>query len=186
MNNFWRRLRFELWYYQRPPWDTQITPPELAAYVQQQPPGLALDLGCGTGTNAIYLAKHSWQVTGIDFSWKAIRMAKRKTKHERSKVDFRVGDVTDLKDIEEQFNLILDIGCFHILNRDQRAKYLENLDQFLIEGGSFLMYGFLNLDGTSFGISNDDLNSFAQHLQLVWRQDGQDTDHPSTWIEYKR
>ena len=67
------KLRFYCWYFRKPPWDTNQTPPEVLDFIKHKPPGKALDLGCGTGTNAITLAKNDWQVVGIDFVSKAIR-----------------------------------------------------------------------------------------------------------------
>src|SRR5438132_11612963 len=52
------------------PWDSGVPPPELVEVVegpQALEPGRALDLGCGTGTNCIYLAEHGWDATGVDF-----------------------------------------------------------------------------------------------------------------------
>ena len=63
------------------PWDTGVRPPELVAVVEgpdRLPPGKALDLGSGTGTNAIYLAQHGWDVTAIDFTPRPVRAARRK------------------------------------------------------------------------------------------------------------
>ena len=61
----------------RAPWDTQVTPPEVVALIEGEGclAGRALDLGCGTGTNCIYLAHRGWQVVGVDFSAVAIRRA---------------------------------------------------------------------------------------------------------------
>lgn len=62
-------------------WDTGITPPEVVAFIEgagRPTPGRALDFGCGTGTNALYLARHSWDVIGVDFSPLAIRRAEEK------------------------------------------------------------------------------------------------------------
>ena len=59
------RWEFKWRYWRRQtPWDTQVTPPEVMEFIARTPPGKALDLGCGTGTNAITLARHGWQVDG--------------------------------------------------------------------------------------------------------------------------
>jgi 2-polyprenyl-3-methyl-5-hydroxy-6-metoxy-1,4-benzoquinol methylase len=66
------------------PWDTNISPPELVEVVEglrALPAGRALDLGCGTGTNSLYLARHGWKVTGIDFVAAAIERAREKQSH---------------------------------------------------------------------------------------------------------
>ncbi|TFG49883.1 MAG: class I SAM-dependent methyltransferase, partial [Anaerolineales bacterium] len=78
-----------------PPWDTGITPPEVYQFLEENSPGRALDLGCGTGTNVITLAEHGWQVTGIDYVPKAIRIARQKARRKgyQSEVKFLVGDV---------------------------------------------------------------------------------------------
>ena len=78
--NFLRRLQFNFWYFRNPPWDSGITPPELFEFIQSHPAGRAIDIGCGTGTNVITLAKIGWQVTGFDFAARAIQLAKRKAK----------------------------------------------------------------------------------------------------------
>ncbi len=93
--NFLRRLSFSIWYYFRPPWDTGISPPELVGFLDAHPPGRALDMGCGTGTNIITMAKRGWQVTGIDFAPTAIKVARRKARGAGVKVDLNVGDVSE-------------------------------------------------------------------------------------------
>ena len=91
------RWKFQWRYWRRQtPWDTQITPPEVMEFIARTPPGKALDLGCGTGTNAITLARHGWQVTGVDFASKAISAARRKAAGAGLKIDFHTADVTDL------------------------------------------------------------------------------------------
>ena len=77
----WRRVLFDvLFRLGRPIWDTP-TPPEVRDAVEGPsalPPGRGLDVGCGTSPNVAYLAQHGWDATGVDFSPKAIQLAKRK------------------------------------------------------------------------------------------------------------
>jgi SAM-dependent methyltransferase len=107
-----RRVFFELRYLLgRPPWDTGITPPEVLAFLERTPPGRALDLGCGTGTNAVELARRGWEVTAIDFSHRAVAAARQRAAAARLPVDVRQGDVSDLRGVQGPFDLVLDIGC---------------------------------------------------------------------------
>jgi methylase of polypeptide subunit release factors len=74
MSGIWWNLPYLLG---QPRWDTGITPPELIELVEsgQVPPGRALDIGCGTGTNAVFLAQRGFEVVGTDVAWLAIRRA---------------------------------------------------------------------------------------------------------------
>src|SRR5512142_713246 len=127
---FWGWLSFNLAYlFGRPRWDTQISPPELLRFVDENPPGRALDLGCGTGTNALTLAKAGWQVTGVDYAWRAIALSRRRLAEEGYQADFRPGDVLDLHDINQTFHLVLDIGCFHGLSEDGKLACRHNLQR---------------------------------------------------------
>jgi Methyltransferase domain len=78
----WRRVLYNLMYrFSTPRWDTNITPPEVVAVIEGDaafPPSRALDLGCGPGTNVIYLAQHGWEAIGVDFSPLAIQQARKK------------------------------------------------------------------------------------------------------------
>src|SRR5205823_2650147 len=96
----WRLLAYRLMYRRgRTPWDTGITPPEVVDLIEGPdalPPGRALDLGCGTGTNVRYLADHGWDATGVDAEPRAVDAAERKL----AGVDgarVLLGDVTRLR-----------------------------------------------------------------------------------------
>ena len=122
--SFLRRLNFNFRYFRKTPWDIGISPPELLEFICQHKAGRAIDLGCGTGTNVITLARAGWQVSGIDFASRAIQIVKRKSKDAGIRAQFFVGDVTNFK-IDQPFDLALDMGCFHGL--DNRAAYLNQL-----------------------------------------------------------
>lgn len=134
-----------------PPWDTKITPPELVAEIegpQEKPAGRALDLGCGTGTNSLYLASHGWDVTGIDFIPSAIEQARDKQRNVGQLLGnarFLVGDVThlDALKLEPGYTLLFDLGCLHSLEESARASYARGAVQMAAPGALFLLYGFL-------------------------------------------
>jgi cyclopropane fatty-acyl-phospholipid synthase-like methyltransferase len=157
------------------------------AFIEENPPGRALDLGCGTGTNAINLAKHGWLVTGVDFVGKAIRSARRKSRQAGVQVDFRQEDVTRLRGITGQFDLVLDIGCFHSLTAEGKAAYVQNLERLLAPEGTFLMYAFFQDDESKPGLKKQDLELIGNHLRLVERRDGWERgSRPSSWFRYGR
>ena len=120
-----RRRLFDLMYrFDKPAWDTGITPPEVAAMIDSGVVcGRALDVGCGTGTNALYLAQRGLTVVGVDFSPQAIALAREKAERARVAVDFHVADVTrlDSLDIREPFDFVLDMGCLHSIAAAARA-----------------------------------------------------------------
>jgi SAM-dependent methyltransferase len=182
-----QKFFYNLWYYRHPPWDTGISPPELMEYINSHVPGSALDLGCGTGTNAITLAKYGWRVTGIDFAWRAIRVARQKAQKARVDIDLRVADVAQIK-LPGEFDLILDIGCFHGLSYKGRRSYIQNLNRMLAVGGIYLMYGFYKkTDETGPGLVETDLELFRNFLKLISRKDGTDRgSHPSAWFTFRR
>jgi SAM-dependent methyltransferase len=188
MRNLLRRLTFSLWYLSNPPWDTGISPPELSDFIEKHPAGKAIDIGCGTGTNVITLARAGWQVTGVDFVPRAIRIAKRKTRKAGIQAELQVRDVTNLKGISGRFDLALDIGCFHSLG-DQKAGYLSELERILAPGGFWLMYGFINpgSDRSTPGLAEADLQLVPASITLVWRRDGLERQEwPSAWFLFQK
>lgn len=184
-----RRLSFNFWYFRKPPWDSGISPPELLEFIKNHPAARAIDLGCGTGTNVITLAKAGWQVTGVDFAPRAVRMAKNKAKRAKIQADLRVGDVTRLDKVTGPFNLALDIGCFHTLPQAGKLDYLTQLDRLLAPGGFWLMYGFFNPDPLQPGpgLAEAEIDRISAQFSLRSRQNGFDRgDRPSAWFLFQK
>ncbi len=133
------------------PWDTGIVPPQVRRLVAE--PGLAspvrvLDLGCGTGTNALFLAHHGHWVVGVDISPVAVRRARQRIRQSGlSRCQAFVGDVTCLhrpgSPVDGQFDVVLDVGCYHGLSLAGRASYAAMLAAMLKGGGRFLLYAHL-------------------------------------------
>lgn len=183
-----RRLFFNFSYLRKPPWDTGISPPELLEFIANHPPGRALDLGCGTGTNVVTLAKAGWQVTGVDFVRRAIQVARRKVRQAGVNADLRVGDVTRLDEMTGPFDLILDLGCYHGLSAQGKQAYRENLIRLLSPPGKFLMYAILRQEaGTGPGMLEEDVWAFFVDFDQLQRQDGQDRmDRRSAWFTFRK
>lgn len=185
-----RQLAFDLWYLlSRPPWDTEISPPELIAFLGRSPAGKALDLGCGTGTNAITMAHHGWDVVGVDFSGMAIRKARRKARRAEVAIKFQRDDVSRLKNIRGGFDFVLDIGCFHSLSPHERIHYAANFPRLLNSGGTFLLYSWIHMraDHSPTRPSKVEINElFQEHLHLVSHEYGTDRGRVSAWFTFER
>ncbi len=178
-----------LYWLNNPPWDTGITPPEVYEFLKNHPPGNALDLGCGTGTNTLTIASYGWQTTGVDYIAKAIRAARKKAKRTgfEDNINYLVADVLVYQPQEELFDLVLDIGCFHSFRGKDVVRYAGNISQLLTPGGSLLLYAHLKLGpGPGHGAGESDLSVLEEYLTLVKRQDGQESSRPSAWLEYEK
>jgi SAM-dependent methyltransferase len=113
----------------------------VVAAVAELPPGRALDLGCGTGTNVLYLAQHGWFATGVDASSTAIESARRKADWIAG-ATFVEGDVTRLSHlgVDGPFDLVLDIGCYDGLPADRRDAYAQEVGRVARPGARFLVF----------------------------------------------
>ena len=128
-------------------WQRATPPAELIALVEGPSPlepGRALDLGCGTGTDTIYLARHGWDVTAIDMVPKALATARRNATAAGVAPRFIEGDVTRLHDlgVGDGYSLLLDFGCFHTLPEDRRPAYVSSVARAGAPGATLLLYGF--------------------------------------------
>jgi 2-polyprenyl-3-methyl-5-hydroxy-6-metoxy-1,4-benzoquinol methylase len=184
------RLMFQWRYFRgQTPWDTQITPPEVMEFIRKTPPGKALDLGCGTGTNAITLASHGWTVTGVDFIPKAIETAKRKAAKAGLDITFLAADVARLDLPENVYDYALDIGCLFTLEEPDRIRYAETLAKLLKPGACFMLYAWLPRlrKNKTWGISPEALEvllnpAFSKIRAVI----GEEKGHGSAWYWYER
>lgn len=139
-----RKVLFETLYRLRLPiWDTP-PPQELRDLIEgpaAMPAGHALDVGCGTGINAVYLARHGWRVTAVDFSAAAIASARRGA-HGVGGATFLHGDVTTLSQlqIEPPIDLVLDMGCYHSLPNAAKPAYVSELGKVMASGTPLVMW----------------------------------------------
>ncbi|MCP4356545.1 MAG: class I SAM-dependent methyltransferase [Chloroflexi bacterium] len=124
------------------PWDDVQPPPEVMALAAGLQPGRVLDLGCGYGRTALYLAQQGWQVDGVDFVPQAIAEAqKRATAASLSeRIHFHVASVTELGFLPGRYQCGVDVGCFHALDEAQQKAYHVELCRLLEPGSPFLLF----------------------------------------------
>lgn len=179
----WRYLRNQT------PWDTGVTPPEVMEFLSQHPPGRALDLGCGTGTNAVTLARHGWLVTGVDFSPKAIAKARKKAAASGLSITFYVADVTNLSMLQGPYDYVLDIGCLFALSAAGRRRYANELERLTAPQAWYMLYAWLPRPwrGGLWGLSVEEVEAlfgaaFTRERYVI----GEEKGHPSAWYWYRR
>jgi SAM-dependent methyltransferase len=184
------RWKFQWRYWRRQtPWDTQVTPPEVMEFIARTPPGKALDLGCGTGTNAITLARHGWRVTGVDFIPKAILAARAKAIRSGFAIDFLVASVNDLSALPGPFDYALDIGCLHALKAEDRMRYAVNLSRLLRPQAWYMLYAWLPRpsEGGIVGISTEEVEFLLRaDFSNVRTEIGEENGNPSSWYWFQR
>ncbi|MBL8057611.1 MAG: class I SAM-dependent methyltransferase [Anaerolineales bacterium] len=146
MSNF-DRLR-QLYETGSVPWDQPAPPPEVTASLAGQPAGRALDLGCGLGRAALYLASQGWSVDGVDFIPQAVTEAQARAERAglAAQAVFHQGSVTDLSFLAGPYDFALDVGCAHGLEADGLRAYHRELLRLLRGGALYLLFAHLNDD----------------------------------------
>ena len=136
-----------------PPWDIGRPQPAFVELVRngELSPGSVLDIGCGTGENAIFLAQNGFLVTGIDLVRDAIRTAKAKAAERKVKVDFRVGNALSIESGEDEFDNVVDSGLFHTFSDKERLVFAQETARVLRKGGSYFMMCFSDKEPTDWG-----------------------------------
>jgi SAM-dependent methyltransferase len=117
----------------------------LVAEVSDLPPGRALDLACGEGQNAIWLASHGWDALGVDYSGVAIAKARARAERDGVDVEFVEADLLDFEPDGGAFDLVL-LLYLH-LSPDARRTLLGRARAALAPGGTLILLGhdLLNL-----------------------------------------
>ena len=188
-----RRWQFTALYWRRrTPWDTGMTPPELCATVEgpaAEPTGRALDIGCGTGLNSVYLARHGWKVVGVDFAAPAVARARDRARAASAAsgraldVCFLRGDATRLRaeGVRGPFTLLFDLGCLHTIPRELRGQYAEEMAALAAPGALYLLYAFTASDGV--GVTDAEIETlFGARFHLERIERGVDRgDRASAW-----
>lgn len=138
------KLFYEVIYrYFRAPWDIGARE-ELVSLVDsgRLTPCRTVDLGCGAGANAVYLAQKGFDVTGVDYSKAALEKAQARAEEAGVRVEFILDDLTNVRHVSGTFDFLLDYGVLDDLRLHQREPYVKNMLPLTHAGSHYLLWGF--------------------------------------------
>jgi methyl halide transferase len=112
-----------------PPWDTGKPHAELVRVLDEYRlrPQTVLEIGCGTGADAILLARRRFEVTAIDCSPIALERARSRAEQENALIRFVLADVFEFARSSGQFDFVLDAGVYHAVRQTNLERYLDML-----------------------------------------------------------
>lgn len=122
------------------PWDTGQTEPLLVQLIERSDRrGRVLEIGCGTGTNAVWLATKGFEVVALDLSPRAVAQARARAAEAGVAVDFREVDFLNERLAAGPFDLVFDRGCFHVFDApEDQARFAVRVAGLLAPGGRWL------------------------------------------------
>ena len=171
----------------RPGWDTGRPSSELVQAVEEGTlkPCRVVELGCGTGTNAIFLASKGFDVTAIDIAPTALRLAEEKARKAGVRVRWLLADVLSPPKLEP-FDLVYDRGCYHGVRQQNAAGYVEALARLTKTGSQVLILAGNANEPQHYGpprIKEEELRAdFSKLFEFQWlretRFDSADPQRP--------
>jgi SAM-dependent methyltransferase len=150
-------------------WDHTSPSTELIGFIlgaRLAPRARVLDLGCGTGADAIFLASLNYEVHGLDLSVEALRLAEQRARECGVVVDWREGSALITPYDDGYFDLITDRGCYHHIGGPLRRQYANEIARILRPGGVLFLRGCrASDDGPFFPVERNSLTeSFEPQL----------------------
>lgn len=147
-----------------PPWDCGIAESELVTLVEDGTikPCPVLELGCGTGTDAVYLAKKRFEVTAVESSPIALERARARAEREDALLRLVLGDVFDFTKDSGPFDFIYDRGFYHSVRQTDLDKFLDMLWRITRPGSMYLVLAGNSGEKTEDGpprVSQDEIHN---------------------------
>lgn len=157
-----------------PPWDIGRPQGEFVRLAEEgKVKGDVIDIGCGTGENAIMFASMGHKVLGVDSSPLAIEKAKAKGKQRKSPAEFVVANALDLESIGRKFDEAIDCGLFHVFSDRERGSFAKSLRGVLNPGGVYFMLCFSDREPSDWGgprrVTKEEIRStFSSGWRVNW------------------
>ena len=123
------------------PWDSGVPSQHLISFLAEGKvkSGRVLELGCGTGTNAIHLAKLGFEVTAVDLSKVALERAREKAAQAKVAINFVEADVTAMPNLGRPFPFVFDRGTYHIVRKVNISGFQKMLANMVAASGFYLV-----------------------------------------------
>ena len=135
--------RFQMAYAGTPSWEIGRPQPAVRALAAgAEIVGPVLDVGCGTGENALFLAGRGLEVVGVDAVPAAIEAARRKAAARGLPALFLTHDALALDGLRRRFGTVIDSGLFHTFNDEERSHFAASLTYVVLPGGRYIMLCF--------------------------------------------
>lgn len=173
-------------------WTAGTASPELVKLVYEQrikPGERVLEVGCGLGTESIFLAVRGMNVTAMDLSEDAVNTGRNIAEQYGVDINWIAGDLLEDELIEE-FDVITDQGCFHHMKDEELERYEQKISKYLKKGGLFILRSFSDAMPageqprrvTSDQMSNTFFKDFKlEHLERVLSFSSEKYDKPLGW-----
>jgi ubiquinone/menaquinone biosynthesis C-methylase UbiE len=151
-----------------PPWDIGRPQAEFVRVASEGGiRGRVLDVGCGTGENAIFFAGVGCEVWGLDAAPRAIEKARVKAVERAAQAKFLLGDALHLELLGQRFDTITDCGLFHVFSDEDREVFVKSLKAALNRSGTYVMLCFSDKEPADWGgprrVSRDEITEAFSH-----------------------
>ncbi len=175
---------FDRAYEARPSWDIGRPQPVVIRLADRGlAGGTVLDVGCGTGENALELARRGLQVTGIDIAALAIERARATTAERGRTAEFLVLDAFQVAGLGRTFDTILDVGLFHVLQPEERGPYTASLRGAVRTGGICILVCWSDLNPFGIGPARVRRSEIRSSFRAGWRVEATEPETLDTRLE---
>lgn len=156
-------------YLQRAPWEIGEPQPEIVKLERSGAlKGDILDVGCGTGDNAIYLAQQGYRVMAIDFEEGVLNRACKNAQRLGTDVAFKVHNALELSRLDQRFDTVIDSATFHTFSDSERSRYPASLASIANKNAVFWLLSFSDREVRSSGPRRASIKEIADVFASHW------------------